>query len=477
MATYLQAGTDRCTVSYSAPYFTVDDNTNDSLVGAYQQLYATAQQDVGHCDDAWMRIESYDNELNACTATPIQAERAGNQDYFAGPSVNAMRRGWVQMPLTSGKLSGVHLWADRGAIVVHERLYFTPRTAPKEYRVTRVQDGFESEPLTVSVSVNSASCPAPGGYVVDFANLPSGTWRIYRRDSLGDWRLVAEGTGSTYTDTRREEDLGEVYQEPVYPDSGGAAAIAWQGRIVIVSGTKLYISEQGRYAWADDSDVLELPAAIRGIASIGGRLFVNYGGAWWELIGTPGMWAQRKVLVGDAPRPVLGCYVSDWALAVADRVYVPSRDGWSEIRFDDSHFWAWLLPDGMALGGWDSVYVNQRGRWSRWNIPAIAIWYANGRLEYATSSGVFKLTGDRVNTGRLFESIALDRRVASCRFYAHGAGSLSVRLNGGAAETWDMPHLRDRWRLDDWQMSVEIQMGANAEIKRVMLDMEASSAY
>lgn len=473
----LPAQSDRATVTYNAPLFTVDDNTTDTIAGAYQQLYAASQQDVSHCDDAWLRVDNYDTELRSpSTVAPIHDTRTGGQDFYSGAPVDVQTAGWAQMPLSHAKLIGVHFFVQAGSVTVHERLYFTPRTRPEKYRVVSVQNGFESEPLDVSVSVNSANCPTPGGYVVEFSGLPAGTWRIYRQDSLGDWRLVAEGTGSTYTDTKREEDLGEKWFDPVYPYAGGEGALLWQNRIVINKGDgKLYISEAGEYAWRDDSDVLQLPSRPNGMAVIGGRLYLNYGGAWWELIGAPGTWVQRRVLAGNSPKPALGIYLSDAAIVAEGKLYVPDPT-WQEVDLQDSHLWATHLYLGMAASGTNCVYVLQRGRWSKWNEPVVAIWYANRRYEVAKSDGVYALNGSPVSGAQLTETIPLPFRAATVRFYIDGAGQVSASVNGSVPENWTLPVYRDRWRVEDWEITLSLTL-TGAEVKRIMSDMEASSSY
>ncbi|GIV18846.1 MAG: hypothetical protein KatS3mg023_0597 [Armatimonadota bacterium] len=475
----LASQSDRATVTYNAPYFTVDDNTTDNIAGAYQQLYASGQVDVSHCDDAWLRVESYDTELlSPSTVSPIQDTRTGNQDFYAGLPTDVKVRGWVQMPLTQAKLIGVHFFVQMGSVTVHERLYFTPRTRPEKYRVVSVQNGFESDYQEVTVSINTLNCPTPGGYVVDFTNLPSGTWRIYRQDSAGDWRLVAEGTGSTYTDRKREEELGEKWFEPVYPYAGGIGAVGWQNRIVLNDGAgKLYISQPGEYAWRDDSDILQLPSRLLGMATIGGRLYLNHSGAWWELIGSPGAWMQRTVLPGTCPKPALGIYQSNSALVAEGRLYLPIAGQWTEVDLQDTHLWATDVYQGMAASGTSCVYVLQRGRWVKWNENALAIWYTNQRYEIAKSDGVYALNGSRVSTGQILETVPMLQRVNTVRIYVDGVGSINASLNGSTPETWTLPFYRDRWRVEDWEWALTLSLSSNAQIRRILIDAEVSSSY
>lgn len=477
LANSLPAQTDRATVTYSAPFFTVDDNTTDNIPGAYQQLYAASPQDVTHCDDAWIRVERYDTQLQVgSTAAPIHDTRTGGQDHYSGLPVDIRVTGWVRMPISHSRLIGVHFFVQQGSVTVHERMYYTPRSRPQKYLVVRVQDGFESDPLEVNVAVNSSDCPAPGGYVVEFNNLPTGTWRIYRQDSLGDWRLVAEGTGTTYTDTKREEELGEKWHEPVFPTGGAQGALLWQNRIVINKGDgNLYISEVGQYAWRDNSDIVKLPSRLNGMAAVGGRLYLNYAGAWWELHGAPGSWMQRRVLEGNSPKPVLGIYVSDAALAAEGRLYLPQL-GWQELDLQDTLLEVRGLYMGMAARGTNCIYVLQRARWVKWNEPAIAIWYANGRYELAKSDGIYALDGPPVDTALIEETLPMPVRISTVRLYIDGSGQIQAAANGATPETWTLPVYRDRWRVEDWQLTLTFAL-SNATVRRILIQAEPTTSY
>ncbi|MCX7689108.1 MAG: hypothetical protein N2045_14195, partial [Fimbriimonadales bacterium] len=197
---------------------------------------------------------------------------------------------------------------------VRARNIFTPT----HYALTTVQSGAESPPVYFTVTPDNSTGTLTERYFVQFTSLPSGTWRLYRRDSAGVYRLVHEGAGSTYTDYKTDADLGArlIVNNP---PTDGAYAIEWNRRCVIAKGSKLYISDAGAFRFTDDSEIVDVQDEVIALAVIRGQLYYGTEQGWYLLYGWGDTLTTAQV---HAEPPPVG-FVGDALALRTGGVYLP----------------------------------------------------------------------------------------------------------------------------------------------------------
>jgi hypothetical protein len=166
-----------------------------------------------------------------------------------------------------------------------KQITFRAVSTPRHYAITRVAGGLESRPLYFDVS--SAGVNQNDRYWVRFTgNLPTGTYRIYRADSAGVYRLVAQrNTTTAFTDWLSDDELGEPLVVHDYPASADMA-ILYNRRAVLVDGNKVYVSAPARFSFASDdgSETIELHDRVIGLAVYNGILYVATRQGWYALL-------------------------------------------------------------------------------------------------------------------------------------------------------------------------------------------------
>jgi len=166
-----------------------------------------------------------------------------------------------------------------------KQITFRAVSTPRYYAITRIVNGLESQPRYFSVS--NAGANHNERYWVRFTdNLPSGTYRIYRADSAGVYRLVAQrDTTSAFTDWLSDDELGEQLIVQDYPQRADLA-ILYNRRAVLVDGNKVYVSAPARFSFSadDGSETIELHDVVIGLAVYNGILYVATRQGWYALL-------------------------------------------------------------------------------------------------------------------------------------------------------------------------------------------------
>lgn len=189
---------------------------------------------------------------------------------------------------------------------------------PTHYALTTVSGGVESPPVYFTVTPDNSTGTLTERYFVQLTGLPSGTWRLYRRDSAGVYRLVHEGTGSTYTDYKSDADLGArlIVNNP---PTDGAYAIEWNRRCVIAKGSKLYISDAGAFRFTDDSEIVDVQDEVIALAVVRGVLHYGTEQGWYALYGWGDTLTTARV---HAEPPPVG-FVGDALALRSGGVFLP----------------------------------------------------------------------------------------------------------------------------------------------------------
>jgi hypothetical protein len=166
-----------------------------------------------------------------------------------------------------------------------KQITFRAVSTPRHYAITRIQNGLESQPRYFDVS--NAGVNQNERYWVRFTGgLPSGTYRIYRADSAGVYRLVAQrNTTSAFTDWLSDDELGEPLVVQDYPQRADLA-ILYNRRAVLVDGNKVYVSAPARFSFSSDdgSETIVLHDTVIGLAVYNGILYVATRQGWYALL-------------------------------------------------------------------------------------------------------------------------------------------------------------------------------------------------
>ena len=322
--------------------------------------------------------------------------------------------------------------------------------SPRFYALTRVVGGVESEPLYIdALSVGTGLTEY---WFTQFSGLPSGTWRLYRRDSAGVYRLVHEGTGSTYLDLKTDAELGmplEINRAPTQ----GSYAIGWNRRCVVAQGSRLYISEAGRYKYGDDSEIVDVDDTIIGLAVIRGLLCYATRHGWYSLIGWRETLTSQRVY---AEPPVVG-FVGDalglqrgalmLGAAIDPRVQQPLAKTLHTGARD-----YWLATNGYC-------YIRAQNKWTRLSVSVYDLYVLAGVLWLQRSDGLYRCTGEP-STAKLTMTILHD---APATLYqavldGYGDGVLVVTDRAGSPrEVYGQLPLRlDRVETDYYRLPVYI---------------------
>jgi len=191
--------------------------------------------------------------------------------------------------------------------------------------------------------------------------------RIYRSDSLGNFRFVAEIAlaTATYTDTKLEKELGETlstteYEKP-HDNLKGLASMAG-GVFAAFTQNKLYFSEPFQpHAWPSAYS-LSVDQDIVGIAATGNTLVVATKGGPYIVVGyTPDQFTLTKLELEDS------CISKKSVRSVGDSVCYASPSGLVRIvggqgslmtagLFTDDE-WADITPSTMHCEVYDRSII------------------------------------------------------------------------------------------------------------------------
>lgn len=342
---------------------------------------------------------------------------------------------------------------------------------PTHYALTTLSGNSESPPVYITITPENSTGTLTERYFVRFSNLPSGTWRLYRRDAAGVYRLVHEGTGNTYTDYKADSELGirlVVNNPPLW----GSYAIGWNRRCVIAQGSKLYISDAGRFTFTNDSEIVDVDDTIIGLAVIRGTLYYATQSGWFALFG----WGANLTTAQVYAEPPPVGYVGD-ALAlrsggcllpgeIPDRRNTPRLS--KTLHLGTRKYW-------LSTTGALYVWYAEQNKWTRLNDNAADVTYHEGEVYIQTNSGIRRYSGARREVLLEF-TIPLE---SPAQFYegrveGSGSGTLEIR---NAQNTWrrvngNLPLRMDRIDHRYYELPIRITTTTNSTLHRLLLHLE-----
>lgn len=343
---------------------------------------------------------------------------------------------------------------------------------PTHYALTTISGGVESQPVYFEVNTTNSGGTLTENWFTHFSNLPSGAWRLYRRDSAGVYRLVHEGTGTSYTDYKLDSELG-IRLTTNNPPTSGNYAIGWNRRCVVAQGSKLYISDAGRFSFTDDSEIVDVDDTIIGLAVIRGVLYYATQHGWFALFGWDRNLTVAQVyaepppvgFVGDAlALKSGGCFIVGEPM---DRRNLPILR--KTLHLGTRKYW--LAENGSLF-----VWFYEQNQWTRLDDNAADIVFHNGELYVQTSAGIRKYTGAR----RLFFMEFTTPLNSPAVFYegrieGEGQASLGVYDRN---QTWrtasgSLPQRLDRIEHRYYELRLRIEsQHPNTIVKRVLIAAE-----
>ena len=355
-------------------YATVAENC-DLFAGNLRPVRSPKQEDTVASSDAstifphgeqWF---SWDSDVD-CHHTPIASDQY-NRIYYTGdgaPKVQSLVGGvyTVQnLAVDNPTLTPTIAVAAEGTGTstqdeVSRTYLYTLVTAWGEETITSTASDVLDVPADSDVLISNMDVAVTSGRNVTLK-------RIYRSDSLGNYRFVAEIAlaTTTYTDTLLEKDLGETlstteYEQPknelrgLTPMAGGVFAAFYQN--------KLYFSEPYQpHAWPSAYS-LSLDQDIVGMSATGNTLVVATKGAPSIIVGyEPDQFTQTILELEDS------CISKKSVVSVGDSVCYASPSGLVRITggqgqlFTNSLFtddeWADINPESMNCEVYDRSVV------------------------------------------------------------------------------------------------------------------------
>jgi hypothetical protein len=460
------------TVNVNTFHIDIDDNTSDPIQGAWAELYRS-EAISDFVSYAVVDVLGKDNELAGATIQAIRATSNSVPEGMGG-TVSAFQQGRVLVPVFGKGLLGFRIWVDRGKLWIWRAIHLLPEMRPTAYRITAVDsDGWESEPLEVSVSGSARHEDI--GYFVYLSGLGTGTKRIYRQDSLGYWRLVSETSSSAFFDSVPEEELGNRLVD-ILPPVGGYSAVVWQGRLCVASGNELFISAVGQFSFAsfEGGDRLSFPCQIKALVDAGSALLVGTDEGWYSVAGAPGAWVVARLGLA-APQSQ---YQSSLPVVQSGRTLIVNKQVVATNRNVVS----------AATAGEYSVVVTDNewlvfagGKWARWQLPSVPIVAvpslgADATFSYIHNGYMYAISMPNSNRSSftLSQKFPLPERGQVRFVHVDGSGSATATINSQQfATNSSLPVTADWKRAEAWVLDVSLSV--NGELYRMLVDVEAMS--
>lgn len=370
---------------------------------------------------------------------------------------------------------------------VWKRQYYAKSIhSPRFYALTRVVDGVESEPLFFEVSANGG---LQDFYFVKLTGLPNTTYRLYRSDSAGYYRLVHEGNDTTFVDYKTDAELGErlVLQSP---PAQASLAILHDRRAVIAHGNELYLSEHGSFAWGTGAERLVFHDRIIGLASIAGTLYLCFPQGWAILVGDTGGWNLSPVFAPPCPEG----YVSYFALLVEGRGLVRSQQVLAQDLLPYTAGQVYTDADGYPVatvsGTGEEVVVLSDGQVYLGVVRDGRLFYTQlsfsgirdglvyrGHIYLFGTSGLWR-RGSTRDTARIRFTIPLENPANLYTVRVIGEGEYTLKIHGRRgvrainSANGLIPTV-PRVEHDNFALTLELELQGNAKVERLLLEAEA----
>ena len=464
------------TLSYQAVTggYWLQDQTNDPEYGAHAYIRPSASlgSTPRYVSGYAVRIDSVQQMSSRPFVEPIQVhlvrEVQTSKELIEGTEllighpyrVGEHRARFLSSVRIDGSL-GLRIWLNAGWRVTFSSVVrFYNAITPRYYAVTRVVNGIESLPTYVEVSTEESN------YWVSFSGLPAGTWRLYRKDSAGVYRLVHEGSGSAYVDYKSDEELGEELVLDSAPSSA-QLCVGWNRRAVLAEGSRLYITDAGRYGITDDGEVIDVEDEVIALAVARGQLYYGTREGWYVLYG----WGESLTTARVSSEPAVVGFVGDM-LGGQEGAFLPGAVKDMSVR---ARVMRTQMTDVGVYWLTDTGELYRRyadGRWTKVAGEWRAFRYYGGVLYLQDDSGLHRLQGVpgsfRVKFTLPFES---PMQLYQLVLVGSGPCVLKVLERGGSWRVvpGSLPLALDRVGHDYFSLSVEVEASA---LSRLLLELE-----
>jgi hypothetical protein len=353
-----------------------------------------------------------------------------------------------------------------------KQITFRAVSTPRHYAITRIVDGIESRPLYFDVS--TAGVNHNDRYWVRFTgNLPTGTYRIYRADSAGVYRLVAQrNTTTAFTDWLSDDELGEQLVVHDYPTRADMA-ILYNRRAVLVDGNKVYVSAPARFSFTNDdgSETIELHDTVIGLAVYNGILYVATRQGWYALLSGDTVYLQATPFA-----PPFAGYVGNYIYTDGAGVVI---GGDYPYRFLNNP-----IVDIVPCGDYRYLIDNTGRVYTQFHngkITAMAGVYRglivyNGEIYAYGTDGIYKHTNTR-GSARLKWTISLEQPVNVYTLRINGYGgdaTLFIQSREGNRSRYDTLPIKTVPRVehDNYHLTLELLFSGNAVLQPPILVVE-----
>ena len=353
-----------------------------------------------------------------------------------------------------------------------KQITFRAVSTPRHYAITRIQNGLESQPRYFSVS--NAGVNYNERYWVRFtSNLPTGTYRIYRADSAGVYRLVAQrNTTTAFTDWLSDEELGEQLVVQDYPQRADMA-ILYNRRAVLVDGNKVYVSAPARFSFASDdgSETIELHDTVIGLAVYNGILYVATRQGWYALLSGDTVYLQ-----GTQYAPPYDGYVGNYIYTDGAGVMI---GGDYPYRFLNTPI-VDIVPCGdyrYLIDRAGKVYTQfHNGKITAMEGVYRGLIVYNGEIYAYGLDGIYKHTTVR-GSARLKWTISLDNpaNLYTLRINGYGGNAtLFVQSREGNRSKFDTLPIKTMARVehDNYHLTMELLFSGNVLLEQPILVLE-----
>jgi hypothetical protein len=294
----------------------------------------------------------------------------------------------------------------------------------RHYAITRVVGGVESPPTYFVVDPSNSGGSVNEWWFVQFGGMPSGTWRLYRRDPAGVYRMVHEGNTSSYTDYKADDELGDRLEVNEPPETADAAVL-WNRRVVIAQANKIYLSEYGLFRFGEGAERIEVDKPIIGLAVMRGFLYYATEDGWYALAGQDGYYST--ILVHDLP-PVAG-FVGDAIATIDGLVY--QRGMPVDYRLKQPTKKVLHTTNRIYRHTTDnSLYIHyaETKRWTRLSATVYDYTVAQGVLWYLSADGLYSLSGTTRTAWSITDWILSATPIQLFQFLFLGQGNISISL-------------------------------------------------